>query len=53
MILENKFVIKIVAIFFLLTFALVTGKDPKIFILTFVPTTDTQCQLWAISIFSN
>ena len=44
---------KMVVIFFLLTFALVTGRVPKIFIFTFVPITDTQCQVWAISMFLN
>ena len=49
MILENKYVIifvdivmlrKMVAIFFLLTFALGTGRVPTIFVLNFVPITD-------------
>ena len=52
MILENEYIIifvdlvmlkKMVAIFFLLTFALGTGRVPRIFVLTFVPITDTQC----------
>ena len=30
---------------FMLTFALVTGRFPKIFILTFAPILDTQCQI--------
>ena len=29
----------------MLTFALVTGRFPKIFILTFAPILDTQCQI--------
>ena len=62
MIFENKNVIifvdlaifrKMVSIFFKLTFALVTGRVSKIFILTFVPILDIQCQLLAISMFSN
>ena len=56
-ILENKYIIsfidlvmfkKMVAIFFLFTFALVTERVPKIIILTFVPITNNQCQLWAM-----
>ena len=62
MILENEYIIifvdlvmfkKMVVRFFLLTFALITGRVPKIFVLTFVPLTDTQCQLWALSMFSK
>ena len=55
MIFENKYIImfvdlvmlkKIVAIFFMI-FALVTGRVPKLFILTFVSIIDIQCQIWA------
>ena len=58
MILENEYKIifvdlvmfkKMVIIFFLLTFALVTERVTQIFALTFVPIPDTR----AISMFTN
>ena len=49
MILDLVMFKKMVTIFFLLTFALVTGKVSNIFVLTFVPITDKR----AISMFSN
>ena len=44
---------RMLEIFFLLTFALVTGRVPKMLILKFESKLDTRCQFWAISKVSN